>query len=93
MKSRTTKTFWRYHDQLPSEVRSLAVQAYVRWHNDPAHPSLHFKCVSTKHAAYSARIGLHYRAVGYRDTIDGEPTMTWFWIGSHADYDNLLSTM
>ena len=32
---------------------------------------------------------MHYRAVG---VIDGE-AITWFWIGSHADYDNLLKRL
>jgi hypothetical protein len=36
---------------------------------------------------YSVRVGLGYRAVG---TLDGD-VMIWFWIGSHADYDGLLS--
>jgi hypothetical protein len=32
------------------------------------------------------RIGLAYRALGVRDGDD----VVWFWIGSHADYDQLL---
>jgi hypothetical protein len=34
-------------------------------------------------------VGLGWRAVGVRD---GD-TMVWFWIGSHADYDRLLSEL
>ena len=36
---------------------------------------------------YSVRIGLRYRALGVK-TPDG---VLWYWIGSHADYDKLLS--
>ena len=36
---------------------------------------------------YSVCIGAGYRAVGVRE---GEE-MIWFWIGSHADCDQLLS--
>jgi hypothetical protein len=35
---------------------------------------------------YSARVGIGYRAVGI---LDGD-TVIWYWIGSHADYDELL---
>jgi hypothetical protein len=36
---------------------------------------------------YSVRVGLDYRAVGL---LQGD-TITWFWIGTHDDYDKLLS--
>jgi hypothetical protein len=36
---------------------------------------------------FSARIGLHYRALAVRS---GEEVV-WFWIGTHAEYDRLLS--
>jgi hypothetical protein len=35
---------------------------------------------------WSVRIGLHYRALAVED--DGD--LPWFWIGSHAEYDQLL---
>ena len=35
---------------------------------------------------YSVRIGLGYRALGL---LEGT-VVTWFWIGSHADYDRIL---
>ena len=34
---------------------------------------------------YTVRIGDRYRAIGYMES--GE--ITWTWIGSHADYNNL----
>lgn len=54
---------------------------------DPAHPSLQFKRVHAKEPIYSVRVGLGWRAVGVRS----DDTVVWFWIGSHAEYDNLLS--
>ena len=86
MISRTTKSIWRYFDALPGDARRQAVRAFALWRANPRHPSLHFKCVSESHGAYSVRVGIHWRAVGVRD---GD-TMTWFWIGSHADYDRLI---
>jgi len=52
---------------------------------------LQFKCVSGEHAVFSVRVGIHWRALGYRDVELGEDTVTWFWIGSHADYDKLVA--
>jgi hypothetical protein len=37
---------------------------------------------------YSVRVGRAWRALGLRRDYD---RMVWFWIGSHADYDRLLS--
>jgi hypothetical protein len=34
---------------------------------------------------WSARVGLHYRALATE--ADGD--LVWFWIGSHAEYDRL----
>jgi hypothetical protein len=38
---------------------------------------------------YSARINMDYRVVGVRDA----DSIVWFWIGSHTDYDHLLSQL
>lgn len=54
---------------------------------DPWHPSLRFKIVHTTLPIYSVRIGKGYRALGQKD-LKG---IVWFWIGSHAEYDKLLS--
>jgi hypothetical protein len=42
--------------------------------------------VSDKEPVYSARVSLGWRALGL---LEGD-TVTWFWIGSHADYEKLL---
>jgi len=33
------------------------------------------------------RVGAHYRALG----IDVEGGVQWIWIGTHAEYDNIIS--
>jgi hypothetical protein len=38
---------------------------------------------------YSVRVGLGWPAVGL---IEGD-AFYWFWIGSHADYDNQLKQL
>jgi len=73
--------------QLPDSVRQHASRAYALWRADPYHPSLQFKKVSPRQPIYSARVGLGHRALAL---WEGD-TITWFWIGSHAEYDTLLS--
>ena len=87
MKSRATSGFWRLHDALPERVQERAARAYKAWCDDPAHPSLQFKRVGKSAPVYSVRVGKHYRVVG---TLCND-TVTWYWIGSHADYDALLA--
>lgn len=50
--------------------------------------SLQFKLVNEKEQLYSVRIGKSYRALGF---MDENHDVVWFWIGSHAEYDILLS--
>ena len=87
MTSHTTESFRRLFRELPPDVQKAAQKAYQLWLADPSHPSLRFKRVHPVEPIYSARAGLGWRAVGVRD---GQ-TMIWYWIGSHADYDRLLS--
>jgi hypothetical protein len=91
--SRTTRSFWRRYDALPQEVREQAARAWRIWRQNPFHPSLQFKCISQKHAAWSIRIGIHFRALAYREARGSEDMVTWFWIGSHSEYDKLISEL
>lgn len=87
MKSRTTKKFRSLFARLPKQVQTQARIAYRLFKQNPNHPSLRFKKVHSELPIYSARISKDYRAVGQ---LDGD-TVIWFWIGSHTDYDKLLS--
>ncbi|MGD1918228.1 MAG: type II toxin-antitoxin system RelE/ParE family toxin [Pleurocapsa sp.] len=87
MKSRTTKKFRISFARLPKQVQTQARIAYRLFKQNPNHPSLRFKKVHSKLPIYSARISKDYRAVGQ---LDGDMVI-WFWIGSHTDYDKLLS--
>lgn len=89
MKSRTTIKFRKAFITLPNAVQAQARQAYRQFQQDPTHPSLRLKKVHAKLPIYSVRVSKNYRAVGQRE---GD-TMIWFWIGSHAEYDKLLSNI
>lgn len=83
----TLPRFWRYYNAFPENVRKLADQQFERLKQDPKHTSLHFKKVGKWKQLWSVRIGVHYRALG----LDKPEGVVWIWIGSHAEYDRLLS--
>ena len=68
---------------MPAEVQRLADRAYAYLKDDPHHPSLHFKKVGR---FWSVRVGGHHRALA----VEAPDGPVWFWIGSHADYDQLI---
>jgi hypothetical protein len=87
MRSHVTKDFRDLLAALPEHVQRKADNAYALFRQDPHHPSLQFKQLAGHSDIHSIRIGLHYRALAYRDGED----YYWFWIGSHAEYDNLIA--
>ena len=89
MKSSVTQGFRKQLDALPTEVQEQARRAYAIWRTDPNHPSLQFKQVSRRQPIYSVRVGPGYRALGLWE----EGCVFWFWIGSHAQYDELLKRL
>jgi mRNA-degrading endonuclease RelE of RelBE toxin-antitoxin system len=89
VKSRTTIQFRRSFSDLPEQVQEQTRAAYRQFKENSSHPSLRFKKVHPELPIYSARISKHYRAVGQ---LAGD-TVIWFWVGSHAEYDKLLSQL
>jgi hypothetical protein len=85
--SHLTEEFVKCFEKLPNDVKAKARKNYKLWRENTSHPSLHFKQVRGKEAVYSVRVGLGWRALGL---LEGD-TITWFWIGSHADYETLVS--
>ncbi len=80
---RANPAFWSHYERLEPEVRRIADKNFALLKADPQHPSLRFKRVGR---LWSARVGLHHRALCVRRDDD----CVWFWIGSHAEYDRLL---
>ncbi len=83
MKHLASPEFWANYKALPKPAQELADKSFSSLKNDPYHPALHFKKVGR---FWSVRIGLYYRALG----VNIPEGVLWFWIGSHADYDNLV---
>lgn len=86
MKSEVLPSFWAEYRKLSDGVRESARKAYRLWEENPFHPSLHFKCINQEEDIWSVRVTRGYRALGFKD----EDTVTWFWIGSHDDYEKFF---
>lgn len=87
MRSVTTLRFRLAYTRLPVRIQEATKQAYFQWKQDKAHPSLHFKLI--RDTIYSARISIKYRGLAVKQ---GD-TYIWFWVGSHADYDQLIDSI
>lgn len=83
MKHFATSRFWTCYEQLPDPIRELADKKFKLLKSDPRHPSLHFKKVGVYR---SVRVGLSYRALA----TEVEGGLLWFWIGTHAEYDEFV---
>ena len=84
MESKAVASFWDSYHKLPPTIRERAHKQFQLWEKDHNHPSVRFK----KGGKYwSARVTGSYRAAG---RVDGD-TIVWFFIGTHAEYDRLLS--
>ena len=88
MRSKRTRKFREMLRALPDDAKRQAYAAYRLFKQNPYHKSLQFKRVSQTKPLYSVRIGISYRALGQREEND---LIVWIWIGSHAEYDKLLS--
>ncbi|MEM9540041.1 MAG: hypothetical protein AAGA60_11150 [Cyanobacteria bacterium P01_E01_bin.42] len=89
MKSVTTEQFRRLFADLPKRIQEQTRTAYRQFKQDPSHPSLRFKKVHPTLPIYSARISKNYRVIGQLD----EGIIVWFWVGSHTEYERLLSQL
>ena len=85
MRHFTAPSFWECYAELPAFIQQLATKNYQLLKANPKHPSLAFKRVCDY---WSVRVGKKYRAIG----TDVDEGILWFWIGSHAQYDMLISS-
>lgn len=88
MRHRTTAGFWKRFDAQPERVQTLARKNFRLLEADPSHPSLHFKTLAGHDPPlWSVRVGRSYRALA----VEEDDRLFWFWIGSHAEYDRIVS--
>jgi hypothetical protein len=85
--SEALPAFWAAYARLAEPHRRGARKAFSLWNENPFHPSLRFKCVNRDEDIWSVRISRGYRALGILEN----DTVTWFWVGSHDDYERFFS--
>jgi hypothetical protein len=81
-----SSSFWQNYESLPRFVKKSADRSYELLKKNPNHASLHFKKIGK---LWSVRVSRRYRALSV-EVSDG---FLWFWIGSHADYDKLITEL
>jgi hypothetical protein len=85
MKHYASPQFWRCYDKLPIRIRKTADKCFTLLKENINHPSLHTKKIDKY---WSVRIGSRYRALA----IEQKEGLIWFWIGTHSEYDKLISS-
>lgn len=80
-----TEKYWKLYRKLPDEAKKHAKDAYKRFCIDPSDPGLNFERVQSNKKFCTVRVNLQYRVVG----LWGSP-ITWFWIGTHQEFDNMF---
>ena len=89
MTGSTTEKFNGLFATLPLRVRKRVQWCLLIWASDPSHPSLFLKKPFGNKSFWSMRITKGYRAIGY---LKGDK-MFWFWVGSHDNYERMLSQL
>jgi len=84
MTSRGSADFWLLHKKLPPHIKSAARDAYKKFKQNPAHPSLRLERLRKDPRLWSVRVTRDFRAVARRYEND---VWLWFWIGNHAEFD------
>jgi hypothetical protein len=87
MKHFALPRFWQDYRRLPKDIQELADKNHELLKVDPWHRSLQLKKVGKTKQLWSVRVGMHCRALG----LDKPEGVVWFWVGTHAEYDKLLS--
>ena len=87
MISKTNEDFWSCFHALPKATRKLAREKFHLWQDEPFNAALQFKELLKD--VWSVRINQNYRTLGRRRGN----LIVWFWIGTHAEYDQLLKRL
>ena len=86
MHSVTTIRFRLAYAKLPKRIQDATKQACKQWLKGKAYSGLHIKLL--RNNIYSTGISMQYRALAVKQA----DTYIWYWIGAHADCDQLLQS-
>jgi len=85
--SRIDPSFRNCFKGLPKKIQKKAKENYKLWEIEPFNPILRFKQVHPTRPIWSIAIGYRWRALGLKN----DNMISWFWIGSHEDYNNIIN--
>ena len=92
-KNKTTLGFRKQYSQLPANVQALTRTACELFDANPGYNSLRHHQLVPRHnssalsGSWSVSITMQYRAIY---VVDSNDLNSWYWIGSHADYDRYV---
>ncbi len=87
MISQAHADFWAGYNSLPEEFNDWRGRNSVSGSKTLFNAALHFKPLIGD--VWSVRVNQNYRALGRRR----DNLIVWFWIGIHAEYDQLLKRL
>lgn len=83
-----TSAFWQCYRQLPEKIQAQADKQFELLKQNQHHPSLRFE-PKKGNQYWSARVTRgSYRALA---RYQGNGNFLWGWIGTHREYEKLLS--
>jgi hypothetical protein len=85
--SHTTSRFRNALKQLPENIQQNAREAFRIWRQDSAIPAF------TSSASIRSSQSIQFESRSDGGPWESSVATTWFWIGSHADYDRLISRL
>jgi hypothetical protein len=74
---------------LPEALQAVVWKRLQKWCKDPWNPELEYQVFSKEADVWSTKVATDYYVLGRNFA----GMIIWFWIGSHADYDNLLAQL
>jgi len=92
VEQRATRDFWKLLDRLPRDHQDLARKRFRNFcFEDPRHPALRGKFVPDKALAgmlvWRVDAGANNRALAIYARSGALEIFSWYWIGSHEDYN------
>lgn len=83
MRHFASPAFWKCYRNLAKGLQKLADQKFDLLKKNRHHPSLHLKKIGKY---WSVRVSIRHRALA----VEVADNLVWFWIGTHAEYDELV---
>ena len=82
-----TDNFKKCYKKLPRNIQQTADSQFKLLKENPQHPSLQFRQLSSRRDCWYARVTDNYRTLATKY----QNVYIWFWIGTHAKFNTLTA--